>query len=72
MKNLWKNRDFMPMLIEEVDKPFNSKNYIYEVKFDGARALVFANSIEVKIMSRNKNDVTYLYPELQSIKKLVK
>lgn len=72
MKNLWKNRDFMPMLLEEVDKPFNSKNYIYEVKFDGARALVFANSKEVKIMSRNKNDVTYLYPELQSIKKLVK
>lgn len=72
MKNLWKNRDFMPMLLEEVDKPFNSKDYIYEIKFDGARTLVFANSKEVKLISRNKNDVTHLYPELQNIKKIVK
>ena len=29
-----------PMLLEEVSKPFNSKDYIYELKFDGIRALI--------------------------------
>lgn len=72
MKNLWNNRDFGPMLLEEVDKPFDSDDYLFEIKFDGFRALIFASPQEVKIQSRNKHNITFLYPELQSIKKLVK
>lgn len=72
MKDLWKNRDFGPMLLEEIDKPFDSDDYIFEIKFDGFRAIIFASPREVKIQSRNKHDITYLYPELQSIKKFVK
>ena len=69
--NIWKNKNWSPMLLQEIDKPFNSKDYIFELKFDGQRAIVFASPNEVIIKSRNYHDITYLYPELQSIKNLV-
>ena len=69
--SLWNKRSFTPMLLNEINKPFNSKDYIYELKFDGIRAIIFANKNEVKIQSRNQKDITYLYPELQEIKKIV-
>ena len=72
MKDLWKNRDWAPMLLGEVEEPFNSNDYIYELKFDGIRAIIFANPKELKVISRNSHDITNLYPELQNIKKLVK
>ncbi len=69
--NIWKNKNWSPMLLQEINKPFNSKDYIFELKFDGQRAIVFASPKEVIIKSRNYHDITYLYPELQSIKNLV-
>ena len=69
--NIWKNRNFTPMLLKEIDKPFNSKKYYYELKYDGYRALIFVNKNEIYIQSRNKNDITFLYPELSNIKKIV-
>lgn len=72
MKDLWENNDFSPMLLGEVFEPFNSEDYIFEVKFDGARSLIFVSPDNIKIISRNKIDVTHLYPELEYIKKLVK
>ena len=60
-----------PMLLKEVNKPFNDKDYIFEIKFDGIRAIIYANKKSVKIYSRNGKDITHLYPELQTIKKVV-
>ena len=65
---MWNNRNFTPMLLKEIDKPFNSKNHIFELKFDGIRALIFVNSKEIYVQTRNKIDVTNLFPELNSIK----
>ena len=47
--NLWKNRNFTPMLLKEIDKTFNSKKYYYELKYDGYRALIFVNKNEIYI-----------------------
>ena len=69
--NIWKNRLFKPMLLKEVDKPFNSNDYLYEIKFDGYRALLFINKDSITIRSRNNKDLTNMYPELKSITKLV-
>ena len=69
--DIWKNRNWSPMLLKEIDKPFDSKDYLFEVKFDGIRAIIFTNKEELIIRSRNKQDITHLFPELQSIKKLV-
>lgn len=70
--NLWKNKNFTPMLLEEIKKPFNSVDHIFEIKFDGIRALIFVSPKEIYIQSRNKKDLTPIFPELENIKKLVK
>ncbi len=59
------------MLLEEITEPFKSEDYVFELKFDGFRAIVFASPKEFKIVSRNGKDLTRLFPELESIKKLV-
>lgn len=69
--NLWKER-WTPMLLKEQAKPFNHPDYIFEVKFDGMRAIVFANQEEVIVKNRKGENITHLYPELQQIKSLVK
>lgn len=66
------NEIVSPMLLKEVDKPFNSDEYLYEIKYDGIRALVYVDPNNLKIISRNKKDISNLYPELQIIKKDVK
>ena len=69
--NIWNNRNWQMMLLKEIPHPFDSPDFIYEIKFDGHRALIFASPKEVKVLSRNLGDVTNIYPELQKIKELV-
>lgn len=64
--SLWNNK-FSPMLLCEVDKPFNDKDYLYEIKFDGIRALIFIDK-DIKIKSRYGLDMTELFPELKELK----
>ncbi|MES2565870.1 MAG: DNA ligase D [Bacteroidota bacterium] len=60
-----------PMLAKETDQPFNDKNWIYEFKWDGYRALAEVNEGEVKLYSRNGNTFTYSYPIIvEELKKL--
>lgn len=69
--NIWKNRGWCPMLLKQTGKPFDSNEHIFEVKFDGIRAVLFVSPKELVIQSRNKKNITHLFPELQSIKSLV-
>lgn len=69
---MFNNKDIKPMLLKEVDKPFNNSNYLYELKFDGYRVLIYVSKDEFVIKSRNGIDITYLYPELKNIQKMVK
>lgn len=71
MTDLWKDRDWSPMLLKEIEKPFNSKDYIFELKFDGFRTLLFATNKEIYIQSRNKQNLTNIFPELQEIREYI-
>ncbi len=53
-----------PMLATLVDEPFESKQWLYELKFDGYRAVAFINNGSVRLISRNQNEFTHAYPEL--------
>lgn len=70
--NIWEVRTWKPMLLMEIDKPFNDENYIYEIKFDGIRATCFVSKEKIQILSRNNQDLTEYFPELQELTKLTK
>lgn len=72
MINIWEDKKWGPMLLSEVSKPFDSNEYLFEMKYDGIRAIVFVNKRELYIYTRNKKNITNLFPDLQSIKTLVK
>jgi len=53
-----------PMLAESLKKVPVGEDYIYEVKWDGIRAMITINDGEIKIYSRNGKDITDNFPEL--------
>ena len=69
--SLW-NKDIKPMLLGEVREVFDSKEYLYEVKYDGIRVLVFVSKDKVVIRSRYGIDITGLFPEMKVLCKMVK
>jgi bifunctional non-homologous end joining protein LigD len=54
-----------PMLSDLGDKPPKGDDHIYEVKWDGIRALIALEDGQVRIRTRNEIDVTQQFPELQ-------
>jgi bifunctional non-homologous end joining protein LigD len=61
-----------PMLATLTDHPFSSNDWLYEIKFDGYRAIAFIGDGEVHMVSRNQNEMTSLYPELHALPKQVR
>ena len=55
------------MLATLVDKPFDDEQWLYEVKWDGYRAVAFLDDNSVRLVSRNQNDLTMAYPELRDL-----
>src|SRR3990172_7814242 len=60
-------RSIEPMLASLGGQPFDSPSHIFEVKWDGVRALAFVEDGEVRMQDRYLRDVTALYPELQAL-----
>jgi bifunctional non-homologous end joining protein LigD len=56
-----------PMLATLVDTPFTDPEWLYEIKWDGYRALAFIRDGSVRLVSRNGLDMTHQYPELHSL-----
>jgi bifunctional non-homologous end joining protein LigD len=46
-------KSFSPMLATLVDKPFDDPGWIYEIKWDGYRAVAMLNKGKVNLISRN-------------------
>ena len=61
-----------PMLATSVDKPFDSPEWLFEIKWDGYRAVCFLENGKRRLVSRNQNDLTGQFSELQSLPKLIK
>lgn len=70
--SLWNNHNWTPMLLSIQKEPFDSSDYIFEIKYDGYRALIYASPKNVKVINRHHKDITNHFPELQTIKELVK
>ncbi len=61
-----------PMEPVKCEKAFDSEDHIFQVKWDGVRILTFYNGAEVTLQNRRLHDRTRQYPELQSLRRLVK
>ena len=61
-----------PMLAESIEKPFDDKDWLFEIKWDGYRAIAFIEGGKVRLVSRNQNELTARYPELKDMPDYVK
>ena len=60
----WLRERIQPMLARPGEKVPSSDDYLYEVKWDGIRALISLDEGEMKIYGRNGTDFTKQFPEL--------
>lgn len=62
-------QDVKPMLATLIDKPFDDDGWMYEVKWDGYRAIAYLHEGKVELRSRNnKSFDEKFYPLLQALK----
>jgi bifunctional non-homologous end joining protein LigD len=60
-----KETDFIkPMLAQPHDKPFDDKAWVFEIKWDGYRAIAEIRKKEIKFYSRNGLIFSSLYPSI--------
>ena len=55
-----------PMLATAVDEPFNDKDWVFEIKWDGVRSIFFLHKTKgiFEIKSRSDKTITHRYPDL--------
>jgi bifunctional non-homologous end joining protein LigD len=63
-------KTFRPMLATLVDKPFDEPGWLYEIKWDGYRAVAMINKGKVDLISRNNKTFNdKFYPVVDALKK---
>jgi len=60
----WLHEPIEFMLSKSERKPPTGEDYLYEVKWDGIRAMIVLDEGKITIRSRNQNDITDKFPEL--------
>ena len=61
---------FIPPMLAKIGKPFDDPAWLFEIKWDGTRALAFAEGGEYRLLNRKKNDAKPRYPELAELASL--
>ncbi len=61
-----------PMLATSVDDPFDDPEWLFEIKWDGYRAIAFIAKGKVRLVSRNQNDLTAQFPELHNLPEFIR
>jgi len=62
-------KDVRPMLATLSDKPFSDPDWLFEIKWDGIRALAFVEDGRVRLQSRTGRDISAQYPDLRDVAK---
>ena len=62
---------YKPMLAKEAANAFSGKDWIFEIKWDGYRAVAYVND-EVSLRSRNNKELIDNFPELRELTKLTR
>lgn len=64
-------RIYKPMLAKVAAEPFSDKDWIFEIKWDGFRAISYVDN-DLSIKSRNEKELKYNFPELAELSQLAK
>jgi len=59
-----------PMLATLIDEPFDSPKHLFEIKWDGIRALAFVEGGGYRALTRNRQDLVGAFPELAALVRL--
>ena len=47
MSDNFSNKNIKPMLLTEQNKPFDNSQYLFEIKFDGMRAIIYLINLDM-------------------------
>ena len=47
-----------PMLATSISEPFDGPEWLFEIKWDGYRAVAFIENGKLRLVSRNQNELT--------------
>ena len=61
-----------PMLATSTTKAFDDPDWLFEIKWDGYRAVAFIDDGHVRLVSRSQNDLTAQFAELGTLPQFVK
>jgi bifunctional non-homologous end joining protein LigD len=61
-----------PMLATPADKAFDDPDWLFEIKWDGYRAVAFIEDERVRLVSRSQNDLTAQFSELGGLPQSVR
>ena len=56
--------DFIPPMLSKIGSPFDSDEHLFEIKWDGIRALASIEMGTYRLQSRRASDLLPRYPEL--------
>lgn len=60
-------KEIQPMLASLAAKPFSDPAWLFEIKWDGVRAIAFVKDGKVRLQSRTGRDCTEQYPEMHTL-----
>jgi DNA ligase D-like protein (predicted ligase)/DNA ligase D-like protein (predicted 3'-phosphoesterase) len=65
------SRNYKPMLARLAQQPFSGKDWLFEIKWDGFRAVAYVNDV-LSLRSRNGKELKYNFPELEELRQLAR
>ena len=70
--DLFENKKILPMMLKQNSQPFDSDDYIFELKFDGMRCLAYLDENSTILINRRLKNITKIFPELKNLNKQIK
>jgi len=61
--------DSIPPMLARSGRPFDSEEHLFEIKWDGFRAIAYVDE-GLRLLSRRRNDLAPRYPELDVLRRL--
>ena len=61
---------YVPPMLAKPSEPFDSPEHIFEIKWDGTRALAYVEAGGYRLMNRRRVDIAERYPEFRFLEKL--